>query len=125
MRSASIFFNCPARPDSPRIDSASLFSTWASNWSISSTGNGYGAFCFLGFLVVITSVMEFPFRYYFMTSLHTENLTGSGLRIERFNELLQLAPQCHTVDLVQETVASYQLFLGGLLKAGKSLFYHR
>src|SRR5471032_1855180 len=78
MRSASIFFNCPARPDSPRIDSASLFSTWASNWSISSTGNGYGAFCFLGFLVVITSVMEFPFRYYFMTSLHTENLTGSG-----------------------------------------------
>jgi PIN domain nuclease of toxin-antitoxin system len=21
--------------------------------------------------------MEFPFRYYFMTSLHTENLTGS------------------------------------------------
>jgi hypothetical protein len=28
--------------------------------------------------VVITSVMEFPFRYYFMTSLHTKNLTGSN-----------------------------------------------
>ena len=25
------------------------------------------AFCFFGFFVVITSVMEFPFRYYFMT----------------------------------------------------------
>jgi hypothetical protein len=24
--------------------------------------------------------MEFPFRYYFMTSLHTENLTGSHIR---------------------------------------------
>jgi hypothetical protein len=57
----------PARPDSPRIDSASLFCTWASSWSISSTGMTLGAFCFFGFFVVITSVMEFPFRYYFMT----------------------------------------------------------
>ncbi|WP_228536346.1 hypothetical protein, partial [Noviherbaspirillum malthae] len=42
-----------------------------------STGNGGGAFCFLGFLVVITSVMEHPFRHYFMTPLYTEILTGS------------------------------------------------
>jgi hypothetical protein len=59
------------------MDSASLISTWASNRSMSSTGNGYAAFCFLVFFVVITSVMEFPFRYYFMTPLHTKNLTGS------------------------------------------------
>ncbi|MEC4723296.1 hypothetical protein RY831_29495, partial [Noviherbaspirillum sp. CPCC 100848] len=26
---------------------------------------------------VITSVMEHPFRYYFMTPLYTKNLTGS------------------------------------------------
>jgi len=31
-----------------------------------------------GFLVVIVSVMEHPFRYYFMTPFHTEILTGSG-----------------------------------------------
>ena len=67
MRSASIFLSCPAKPDSPRIDSASLFSTWASNWSISSTGNGYATFCFLGCLVGIKSVMEQSFRDYFLT----------------------------------------------------------
>ncbi|MGF6183517.1 hypothetical protein ABIB42_004572, partial [Massilia sp. UYP32] len=32
---------------------------------------------FLGFLVVITSVMEQSFRDYFMTPFHTEILTGS------------------------------------------------
>lgn len=31
----------------------------------------------LWFFVLITSVMEFPFRYYFTTPFHTENLTGS------------------------------------------------
>jgi len=31
----------------------------------------------LGFLVVITSVMEQSFRHYFMTPFHTEILTGS------------------------------------------------
>lgn len=37
----------------------------------------YGSFFFLGFLVVITSLMEHPFRYYFMTPFHTGILTGS------------------------------------------------
>jgi CRP-like cAMP-binding protein len=45
----------------------------------------------LGFLVVITSVMEFPFRYYFMTSLHTENLTGSDK--ENFENILHDRPE--------------------------------
>ncbi len=35
------------------------------------------SFFFLGFLVVIASLMEYPFRYYFMTPLHTKMLTGS------------------------------------------------
>ncbi|WP_229257010.1 hypothetical protein, partial [Duganella lactea] len=42
-----------------------------------STGNGYGSFFLRGFLVVIVSIMEHPFRYYFMTPFHTEILTGS------------------------------------------------
>ncbi|WP_208281765.1 hypothetical protein, partial [Massilia oculi] len=41
------------------------------------TGNGYAAFCFLGFFVVIASVMEQSSQDYFMTPFHTENLTGS------------------------------------------------
>lgn len=40
-------------------------------WLISSTGNGNAAFCFSGFLVVITSVMERSFPHYFTTSFHT------------------------------------------------------
>jgi len=43
------------KPDSPRTDSACLFSTWASDWSTSSTGNGYAAFCSLGFLMKAAS----------------------------------------------------------------------
>ncbi|MYM84503.1 hypothetical protein GTP44_21450, partial [Duganella sp. FT50W] len=43
-----------------------------------STGNGYGSFFLRGFLVVIVSIMEHPFRYYFMTPFHTEILTGSA-----------------------------------------------
>jgi hypothetical protein len=55
----------------------------------------------LGFLVVITSVMEFPFRYYFMTSLHTENLTGSaGVEQDVIHRTLVLQPQrgCGAAD---------------------------
>ena len=74
---ASIFLSWPAKPFTPRIDSASFFSTWASNWSIKPTGKGYAAICFLRFFVVITSVMEQSFRHYFMTPFHTENLAGS------------------------------------------------
>ena len=43
------------KPDSPRTDSAYLFSTWASDWSTSSTGNGYAAFCSLRFLMKAAS----------------------------------------------------------------------
>ncbi|WP_208281760.1 hypothetical protein, partial [Massilia oculi] len=43
------------------------------------TGNGYAAFCFLGFFVVIASVMEQSSQDYFMTPFHTENLTGSEM----------------------------------------------
>lgn len=42
------------------------------------------AFCFLGFFVVITSVMERSSRDYFMTLLHTENLTGSRSAAHRY-----------------------------------------
>ncbi|WP_228536085.1 hypothetical protein, partial [Noviherbaspirillum malthae] len=68
-----------------------------------STGNGGGAFCFLGFLVVIASVMEHPFRYYFMTPLYTEILTGSY--IASFNLSIQAAtdPSCHSYCWLQHS----------------------
>ena len=45
------------------------------------------------------------------------------LRIERLDQFVQLAPRRHAVDLGQEAVAPRQLFLGGVLKVGKTLLH--
>ncbi|WP_208296323.1 hypothetical protein, partial [Telluria antibiotica] len=60
-----------------------------------STGNGYGAFCFLGFFVVIISVMEQSFPDYFMTPFHTENLTGSYNLLARKPTIRDIAKKCN------------------------------
>lgn len=49
----------------------------------------YAAFCFLGFSVVITSVMEQSFRHYLMIPFHTEILIGS-----QYEPLTKLLGQC-------------------------------
>ena len=70
MRSASCFLSWPARPDSPRIDSASLFCNCASSWSISSSGKSLGALDLVFFVVVMVSIMVVSFRYHLMTFTH-------------------------------------------------------
>jgi integrase len=53
-----------------------------------------------GFFVLIASVMERPFRNYFMTPLHTKNLTGSSaLTFVRPGELRQA--RWHEFDFVK------------------------
>ena len=53
------------------------------------------------------------------------SLRPAYFRIERLDQLMQLAPRCHAVDLREKTVAPRQLFLGGVFEVGEALLHGR
>lgn len=57
---------------------------------------------------------QYPYQAYRRT-------TGAyNLRIERFDQFVQLAPRCDAVDLSEETVSPRELFLGGVFEVGEA-----